>query len=225
MNEPNGRLSDGPARRADAWAIGTALFASLWWLVDLALLRSGTPDPLDDIWEYAIAARALLEGEGFRTTMIHPPLWGLRDATGTVPLLIHGPLVPVLMAPLVLALDTSAPEFAAWLSAAFAVLTAILIQRLGAARLSPAVGAAAAALWTLSPLVLRAVHHDLALTVGAALFTAALLLLLEGRPGRSHRARRSGSPGWCARRCCSPRRSSRSRRRAAARCGCSRASR
>ena len=38
---------------------------------------------------------------------------------------------------------------------------------------------AAAALYTLSPLTLRAVHHDLALPLGALLLVAALDLLLR----------------------------------------------
>src|SRR5262249_28605806 len=72
---------------------------------------------------------------------------------------------------------------AAWLAALLATLAAALIARLGARQFSPAVGAGAAALFTLSPLTLRAVHHDLALLLGALLLVAALGLLLRPPPG------------------------------------------
>ena len=185
MTEPLPHPAQGPVPPdRDAWALGAALFAALYWILDLAVLGAGVPHVLDDVWEYAVAARALLEGDGFRTSMIHPPLWSLRDAEGTVPILIHGPLLPVLFVPLVLAFGGAAPGVAPWLGAGFAWLAAILIYRLGADRFGRPVGAAASALFTLSPLVLRSVHHDHALLVGAALFAASLLLLLDRRPRR-----------------------------------------
>lgn len=185
MNEPPSvppRESAPPA--PGPWAMGTLLFALAFWLLDLGVLGAGTPHPLDDVWEYAVAARALIEGDGFRTPMIHPPLWAMRDAAGTVPILIHGPLVPVLFVPLVLVFGPHAPDGAAWLAAAFAVAGALLTFRLGAARFGPPVGAAAAGLFTASPLTLQSVHHDLALLAGAALLAAALALLLDPRPRR-----------------------------------------
>ena len=70
----------------------------------------------------------------------------------------------------------------AWLSALFAVLAAAATFALGSRLLSPPVGAAAALLFTLSPLTLRAVHHDIALTLGAWLLVLALDQLLRTRP-------------------------------------------
>lgn len=166
-----------------SWGRAAVLLAAAWWGLDLAVLRGGVPHPLDDSWEYLIVARSLLEGEGLRTSMIHPPLWHLRDAAGTVPLLIHGPLVPVLLVPFVLALGPAAPGAVAWLAAGLAVIAAVLTFRIAAARSGAAVGAAAAGLFTLSPLVVNAVHHDIALLAGAAFFAAALHARL-GRPAR-----------------------------------------
>ena len=183
MSEPLAEPSrDQSPRATDPWALGTFLFAALYWLIDLVVMRAGTPHPLDDTWEYALVARALLDGDGMRTPMIHPPLWAMRDALGTVPVLIHGPLLPLLTVPLVALFGWVAPDHACWIAAIFAVFAAVLIQRLGAARFTPAVGAAAGGLFTLSPLVLTAVNHDVALVVGAALFAAALLLLVGRVP-------------------------------------------
>lgn len=168
-----------PLRRAAALVFAGAL---LFWAADLAVLRAGTPDPLDDAWEYGVAARALLEGRGFRTAVIHPPLWELRDATLHVPIAVHGPLLPVLVAPLVATLGTRALDHLAWLAAVFAALAAAETFRLGARRFGVPVGAAAAGLFTLSPFLLRAVHHDVALAVGAWLLARALLALGDGRP-------------------------------------------
>jgi len=64
---------------------GALAFAILWWLFDLLVLRAGVPDRLDDTWSTAWAARALLEGHGFRTLVIHPPLLEPGDAALTVP--------------------------------------------------------------------------------------------------------------------------------------------
>ncbi len=163
------------------------LFAALYWTFDLALLRAGVPDPLDDTWEYGVVARHLLAGDGFRTGVIHPPLWSLRDSALTVPVLIHGPLLPAVAAPALKLVGPGAIDRAAWLSAAFALLAALAIVRLGARRLDAPVGAAAAALFTVSPLTLRAVHHDPSLVLGAWLLTLALDLLARPRP-RAHAA-------------------------------------
>jgi len=168
--------------RRDAWGTGTAVFVALFWTLDVGLLRAGTPDLLDDSWEYGAVARALLAGHGFRTPVIHPPLWTLRDAAGTVPVLVHGPLLPALLAPLLALLGPQLLDHVAVLAALFAALAAIALQRLGARLLSPAVGAGAAGLFTVSPLVLRAVHHDVALVAGAWLLVMALDQLLRTRP-------------------------------------------
>lgn len=105
------------------------MFAACAWLIDLAVLRGGTPHPLDDTWEYGLVARSLLAGHGFRTPMIHPPLWGLHDASNTVPVLVHGPLLSLLGAPWLAWFGPGALDGAAWLAAAFAVLTAVFTAR------------------------------------------------------------------------------------------------
>jgi hypothetical protein len=170
-----------PDRPTARLTLAVALAAAAFWAFDLAVLRCGVPDPLDDLWEYGIAARALLAGEGLRTTVLHPPLWALRDAVPSVPVLIHGPLPSMLLAiPLALA-GEGALDHAAWLAALFAVVAAVIVFRLGTERFGPAVGAAAAGLFTLSPLVIRAVHHDAALVIGAALLVAAFRLLAGAR--------------------------------------------
>lgn len=164
------------------WRQGTLIAVVMFWLFDLVALRAGVPDPLDDSWEYGVVARALLAGQGMRTEVIHPPLWTLRDANGTVPVLVHGPLIPVLITlPLALA-GPDVLDRIAWLSALFAVLAAAAIVSLGARLLSPPVGCAAALLFTASPLTLRAVHHDVALTAGAWLLALALDQALRTRP-------------------------------------------
>ncbi|MEO5989104.1 MAG: hypothetical protein ABIU54_12005 [Candidatus Eisenbacteria bacterium] len=154
----------------------------LFWLFDLLALRAGVPDPLDDSWEYGVVARALLAGQGFRTHVIHPPLWTLRDANGTVPVLVHGPLLPVLIAPVLAVVGPGLLDHLAWASALFAALAALALLDLGTRLASAPVGAAGALLFTLSPLTLRAVHHDIALTLGAWLLVLALDQLLRPRP-------------------------------------------
>lgn len=167
---------------APAWHIGTLLFAALWWAFDLFGLRAGIPGLLDDTWEYGLAARSLLEGHGFRTLAIHPPLWTLRDAAGTVPVLVHGPLLPLLIAPLLALFGPHALDHMAWLAALFALLAAAQLYHLAERRFGPAVATAAAALFTISPLTLRAVHHDPALVLGTWLLLLALDLLAQPRP-------------------------------------------
>jgi hypothetical protein len=167
--------------RAHRWLILTLALASGFWAFDLAGLRAGVPDPLDDTWEYGVVARSLIEGRGFRTQVIHPPLWSLRDGSNTVPVLIHGPLVPLALAPRVRLFGPRALEWVPILAAELALLAAFFAYRIGARHFGPPAGAAAALLWTLSPLTLRAVHHDIALTAGAALLMLALDLLLQPR--------------------------------------------
>lgn len=119
-------------------------------------------------------ARSLLGGHGFRTPVIHPPLWGLRDAALTVPVLVHGPLVPVLLAPALALFGHGALDRIAWLGALGAIAAVIPLVRLGERCGDGAIGFAAALLWTLAPLTLNAVHHDVSLTIGAALALAAV---------------------------------------------------
>ena len=158
------------------------LCAACFWVLDLGVLRAGTPDPLDDTWEYGVAARHLLAGEGFRTGVIHPPLWTLRDAHLSVPVLVHGPLLPLILAPLLALFGPGALDRIAMLAALFATLAALFTFRLGRRHFGEPVGIAAAALFTLAPLTLRAVHHDVSLALGAALFMLALDLLARERP-------------------------------------------
>ena len=168
--------------RAHSWLLATLALAAAFWALDLAALRAGVPDPLDDTWEYGVVARSLIEGHGFRTQVIHPPLWSLRDGANTVPVLIHGPLLPLLLAPRVRLYGPRALDWMPVLAAEFVLLAAFLTYRIGARAFGPPAGAAAAMLWTLSPLTLRAVHHDVVLAVGAALLMLALDLLLQPRP-------------------------------------------
>ena len=153
--------------------------ACAWW-IDLALLRGGTPHPLDDTWEYGLVARSLLAGHGFRTPMIHPPLWGLHDAALTVPVLVHGPLLSLLGAPALALLGPRSIDGAAWPAAGFAVLAAVFTARAVGRAAGTFSGAVAGALLTGSPILLRMVHHDLAPAAGACV--VALLLDLVTRP-------------------------------------------
>ena len=160
------------------------LLAAGFWILDLAVLRAGVPDPLDDTWEYGVAARHLVAGDGYRTSVIHPPLWTLRDSALTVPVLIHGPLIPALIAPLTLALGDRAIDSIAWIGAIFATLTLIPLVRLARRLFDDHVAIGAAMLVTLSPSMIRAVNHDPALAIGAFFFTLALDLAWrpESRP-------------------------------------------
>lgn len=175
-------MRDPRGERTSHWRAGAFAFVVLFWMFDLAALRAGVPDLLDDSWEYGAAARALLEGHGFRTPVIHPPLWSLRDAANHVPVLVHGPLLPLLIAPLLRLFGPGMLDHVAWLGALFAIVAAIELYRLGARHVSAPVGCAAAALFTVSPLTLRAVHHDVALLAGAALLSVALDQTLRRQP-------------------------------------------
>ena len=168
--------------RARIWLTAVLVLTALFWAFDLARLHAGVPDPLDDTWEYGVAARHLLSGDGFRTSVIHPPLWGLRDARLTVPILVHGPLLPLLFAPALAALGPAALDQVAWFAAVLALLTALLLCRLGTRQAGPAVGAAAALLFTCAPLTIHAVHHDVSLVTGAFLLTLVLDLLARDHP-------------------------------------------
>lgn len=173
-----------PRESRSPWVAGVVAFAVAWWVFDLAVLRSGVPDRLDDTWEYGAAARALLQGHGFRTPVIHPPLWTLRDATNHVPVLVHGPLVPLLLAPFLAIFGPRVLDGIAWLAAAGAVATAAPLVRLGERCGDAAIGAAAAIVWTLAPLTLHSVHHDVSLPIGAALLVGSLELLTRPAPRR-----------------------------------------
>jgi hypothetical protein len=156
-------------------------------IVDLAVLRGSFVDLRDDTWEYLVAARHLLAGDGFRTSVIHPPLlaW-LRPADSTVPVLIHGPLVPLLLVPLVALAGDSAPGAIGWLSAPLALLAAAALFRLARPRFGDRVAGVAAALLPWTPLAWRALNHDAVLLLGALLFTLSLEAALRARP----------RPGW-----------------------------
>lgn len=158
------------------------LAAAAFWCASLALLRAGAPDRLDDSWEYGLVARSLLEGRGFQTPVVHPPLWSLRGAEGTVPVLVHGPLVPILLTPWVAALGPHAIDHVAWVAALFAALAAAGTARLASRIGPPPLAGAAALLVTASPLMIRAVHHDVALPIGAFLLVAALEAAWRERP-------------------------------------------
>ena len=159
-----------------------AVLAACVWIFDLAILRGGTPHPLDDSWEYGLVARSLLAGHGFRTPMIHPPLWALRDAGLSVPVLIHGPLLSLIGAPALLLFGSTALDSTAWLAATFAVLAAVFTARAVSRSAGRAPGALAAALVTLSPIMLRMVHHDVAPAAGACAVALVLDFLARPKP-------------------------------------------
>ena len=175
---PAPRSSHGSSR----WLVGVLVLAALYWTFDLAIVRAGVPHPLDDTWEDGLVARSLLEGHGFRSTMIYPPLWRLRDAHDTVPVLVHGPVLPLALAvPLGLG-GPAALDRAAWLAALFAFLTLVPLFRLGARRFGEPVAAAACGLFTFSPLTTAAVNHYGSVVLGALLVTWALELVARERP-------------------------------------------
>lgn len=177
--------SAAPARRSSLrspWFLGALALAAAWWTLDLAVLRAGVPHPSDDHWEDLLIAERLLAGDGFRTPMIYPPLWSLRDAADTVPVLVHGPLLPLLTVPALALLGPGALDSTALPAALAAMLALVPIYRLGARTFGPAAGAAAAGLFTLSPVTLGAVHHSGSVVAGAALAAFVLDLLLRPVP-------------------------------------------
>lgn len=157
------------------------LSIALWWVLVLGVLRCGVAAPLDDTWEYALTARRLAAGEGFRTTALPPPLWSLRDGHGGVPLLVHGPMIPLLLAPF----SRSAPDLPVrllpWLAALCAALASWTLYRAVSRTRNPEI-AAAAALWiTLSPLTTFAVLRDPSFAIGAFWLVLAIERLAAGR--------------------------------------------
>ena len=176
-------MPSGRGLFASRWLTGALLFAACYWILDLAVLRCGVPHPLDDTWDAGVIARLLLDGEWMRTLTIHPPLWGLRDPTTlTVPVLVHGPLLPLLLAPALAILGPALMDHLAWGSAAFALLTGVPLYRLAARHFGAPVGAAAFLLFTVSPLTLWAVHHYPSALLGAFFLTLTLDLLARERP-------------------------------------------
>lgn len=181
---PGPVTSSTPARDSlrTPWFLGALVLALMWWTLDLAILRAGVPHPADDHWEDHLIAERLIAGDGFRTTMIYPPLWGLRDAHDTIPVLVHGPLLAVLTAPALAAFGRDALESVAVPAALLALAALIPIYRIAARHFGAPVGAAAAGLFTLSPLTLEAVHHSGSVIVGAALLTWAIDLVARPAP-------------------------------------------
>ncbi len=170
------------ALRSRAFLLALAAVAA-WWIVDLALWRAGPPHPLDDVWEDALLARSLLQGHGFHTLMIYPPIWGLRDpATLMVPALVHGPLLPLLLAPLLALFGPGAVDQSAWLAALAAALAAAFAGRAAWRVVSPAAGFAALPLVTLAPILLVGVHHAMSVAFGALAVAVAMDALLRERP-------------------------------------------
>jgi hypothetical protein len=171
------------ALRLSPWLAIPLLVAALYWIIDLGVLRAGIPAPLDDTWEDGIIARLLWSGQWLRSHMLYPPLWGMRDAdTLSIPVLVHGPLLPFLLAPPVRWGGPLVLDHVAWIGALFAWLTAWQVHRLASRTYGDAVGAAAALLFTLSPVVLEAVHHSLSVVAGALLLVTTFDLLSRDRP-------------------------------------------
>jgi len=171
------------ALRTSRAGLAVVAIAALWWTIDLAVLHGGAPHLADDHWEDHLVARELIAGHGFRSPLVYPPLWGLRDpATLTIPVLVHGPLLPLLTAPALAVLGPRALDSVAAVAALCAVLALIPLFRLGARHFGEPVGAAAALLFTLSPLTLEAVHHSGSVVLGACLLCGALDLALRERP-------------------------------------------
>lgn len=177
---------DAPPQVSEAGSRALAIalaIALLYWIVDLAILRSGTPHPLDDLWEDALIAQRLLAGDGFRTTMLYPPLWGLRDpAALTIPVLVHGPLVPLLIAPLLLLFGAGVVDHLAWLGAAGALGAAFCAGRLAQRAAGSTAAVVTVLLVTLSPVMLDAVHHSHSVALGAFALAAAMDALMRERP-------------------------------------------
>jgi hypothetical protein len=184
-------LAEKPLRRSRLFWIALAIGA-LGALGDLLVLRASVPDLRDDVWEYGVVAEHLLAGHGFRTNVVHPPLLGLLDRRdGTVPVLIHGPLMPALLAPLVAVLDEAALLYVGWLGAVFLLLAAWPLFRLTRTLTDEPTAALAAGLLPWTPLAWQALNHDAVLLLGVLLFVLALDALLGARP-------RPGVAGlWC----------------------------
>jgi hypothetical protein len=172
------RLSRGPA-----WWPAVLLFALLYWTLDLAVLHAGVPHPLDDDWEGAIVARHLVAGQGFRTDMIYPPLWTSRDPQSlTLPMVVHGPVVPLLMSLPLATLGPRSLDGSRWWAALLAWLTLIPLYRLAARHFGAPIAAGAALLFTLAPFTLGGVHHSLSVVLGALLVSWALERIADEPP-------------------------------------------
>jgi len=185
--------------RSSTWLLGTLVFVALYWIFALGVLRTAVPAPLDDVWEDGIIARLLADGTWLRSLMLYPPLWGLRDPeTLTIPVLVHGPLLPFLLVIPVQLFGTACLDGIAWFGAVAAFLTAIALFRLAARWFGDAIAAAAVCLFTVSPVVLEAVRHSLSVVVGAWLLTLTLDLLARERP-RTARAGFAAGLGYLAR--------------------------
>ena len=165
--------------RGRIWLLGAL---ALYWVFVLGVLRCGVPDPADDTWEYGLAARQLLAGHGWRTTMIHPPLWSFHAPDGTIPLLIHGPLLPAVFAAVFRLLGERAIAWTAWGAAVSAWLAAWLTERVCRRFFGAAAAATAAIALTLSPHMLNAVTHDVAMCAGAMLLALIMDLTMRERP-------------------------------------------
>ena len=177
------RMRSETAAPGSPWLVAALVLSAMWWMLDLAALRHGVPHPADDHWEDHLIAGHLLGGDGFRTHLIYPPLWGLRDRrTLTVPALVHGPVLPLLTAPALRVLGPARLDSVAPAAALFALLALIPIFRLGTRHFGAPVGAAAAGLFTFAPATLEAVHHSGSVVVGAALIAWTLDLLARARP-------------------------------------------
>ncbi len=162
-------------------------FAALGVLCNLAQ-RASTPHLRDDIWEYGIVARQLAAGAGWRTTVVHPPLLGMmRRQDGTVPVLIHGPLMPAILVPCVALFGEATLIHSMWLGALFLLLTARPLFRLLRPRWGEPTAALAAGLLPWTPLAWRALNHDQVLALGMLLATLAWEAVLgeRFRPGRA----------------------------------------
>jgi hypothetical protein len=173
------------SRALQGWRapLAVLLLAGGYWILDLWVLGSGPPHPLDDIWEDGLVARSLASGEGLRTSVVYPPLWALRDsATTTVPVLVHGPLLPLALVAPLRWFGPGLLDHLAWLAAALAVVMAAQVQRLARRWFDEGTAVAAAGLLTLSPVLLRAVHHSLSVVVGGCLLLAACDLAWRERP-------------------------------------------
>ena len=164
------------------WLWGTAIGLAAFWILDLGVLRAGAPAVLDDTWEYVIVASHLMVGDGFVTNVIHPPLWTLRDEYMRVPVLIHGPLLPVIMVPFIAIFREAFALHIAWLSALFATGAALIAWRVARRHFGPAVGVGAAALYTLAPITIDAVHHDIAITLGGLFLMLCVDRVARHRP-------------------------------------------
>ena len=170
------------ASRSRLLAVALAL-AAAWWMFDMMVVRSGPPHLLNDVWEDALVARSLLAGHGFRSTMLYPPLWAMHDPrTLTVPVLVHGPLMPLLLAPLLAIFGPGFTDHVAWIGVLAAWLTAFFVGRLATRIASPGAGATAVAFLTLTPVVVEAVHHSQSVMLGAMAVAVALDALVRERP-------------------------------------------